>query len=61
MRRELAYETAQWRANRYKEEYVAIRARNGQWMVETAEFLETPQGRLCYPEDRAREVFLPSR
>jgi hypothetical protein len=50
---------AEYCAREYKATYYMIKARNGQWMVESAKFLESPTGKQNYPETRERVQFDP--
>lgn len=60
MTRDKAREVAQHSATRNGEPYYAIQAKNGQWMVERAAFVDNaPRGRLIYSPTRPRERFAP--
>jgi hypothetical protein len=54
MNKELADRCAQQRANKTKRPYVAIKARNGRWMVESEESVKEN-----YPASAKRQVFNP--
>lgn len=52
-----AKSSAQWNANKNGEPYVAIRARNGQWMCEREAFVASRPD--LYPEGRERFRYVP--
>lgn len=57
MEREKAKTSAQWWANKTGKPHLAIRARNGQWMRESEEFvLSRPD---LYPAERERFRYEP--
>ena len=45
---EKAIRYAEQRAKQTGKRYCRVQARNGQWMIEPQEFLQSAAGRMCY-------------
>lgn len=58
MKYDKAQRVAQHRANHERKTFVAIQARNGQWMVESQEFVPSAAGRMLY-SNRPQQTFSP--
>jgi len=56
MKKSTAIESARFRAAKHNVDYFIVQVKNGQWMVETARYMDTPVGHMLY-DNRPKEFF----